>query len=118
MMAEGPTQLAIVSRPGDDPAGDLQRSLDRIRDLGATIACPAHQFPYRDVAGRAEQLKAFHQAEADLARGLMGPDATAWDVARRMPWKKPWDELGPGTRRFSLVHTLALLRNAQARQLP
>ena len=118
MMAEGPTQLAIVSRPGDDPCGDLLRSLDRIRDLGATIACPAHQFPYRDVAGRAEQLKAFHQAEADLVRGLMGPDATAWDVARRMRWKKPWDELGRGTRRFSLVHTLALLRNAQARQLP
>ncbi|MGI5182991.1 MBL fold metallo-hydrolase [Dactylosporangium sp. CA-152071] len=113
MMAEGPTQLAIVNRPGDDPAGDLFRSLDRIRDLGAAIACPAHQFPYRDVGGRAEELKAFHQAEVDQARTVAGAGDTAWDVARRMPWKKPWDELGGGTRRFSLVHTLALLRNAR-----
>ncbi|WP_460491839.1 MBL fold metallo-hydrolase [Dactylosporangium cerinum] len=113
MMAEGPTQLAIVSRPGDDPAGDLFASLDRIRDLGATVACPAHQFPYHDVAARAEQLKAFHQAEVDRVRDLMSAGSTAWDVARRMPWKKPWDDLGRGTRRFSLVHTLALLRSAR-----
>ncbi|MET7422761.1 MBL fold metallo-hydrolase [Dactylosporangium sp. NPDC005555] len=111
MMAEGPTQLAIVSRTGDDPAGDLLASLDRIRDLGATIACPAHQFPYRDVATRAEELKAFHRAEVDAVRGLTDGSATAWDVVRRMSWKKPWDELGRGTRRFNLVHTLALLRN-------
>ncbi|MBO4206560.1 MBL fold metallo-hydrolase [Micromonospora echinofusca] len=112
MMAEGPTQLAIVSRPEDDPAGDLFRSLDRIRDLGATIACPAHQFPYPDVAARATQLRAFHQAEVQAVRELTHDGATAWDLARRMTWKKPWDELGRGTRRFSLVHTLALLRNA------
>ncbi len=118
MMAEGPTQLAIVSRPDDDPAGDLLRSLDRIRDLGAGIACPAHQFPYRDAADRAEQLKAFHQGEVDAVRDLVDGPATAWDVARRMPWKKPWDELGPGTRRFNLVHTLALLRHAASRQAP
>ncbi|MFG2043490.1 MBL fold metallo-hydrolase [Dactylosporangium sp. NPDC048998] len=110
MMAEGPTQLAIVSRPGDDPAGDLFRSLDRIRDLGAAIACPAHQYPYGDVAARAEQLKAFHRAEVAAAHELAHGDATAWDVARRMTWKKPWAELGRGTRRFCLVHTLALLR--------
>jgi glyoxylase-like metal-dependent hydrolase (beta-lactamase superfamily II) len=116
MMAEGPTQLAVVSRPGDDPAGDLFATLERIAGLGAAIACPAHQFPYRDVAGRAAQLKAFHQDEAAEARDLAGDGATAWDVARRMTWKKPWAELGPGTRRFALMHTLALLRNAGTRR--
>ncbi|MFC8848829.1 MULTISPECIES: MBL fold metallo-hydrolase [unclassified Micromonospora] len=112
MMAEGPTQLAIVSRPDDDPAGDLFRSLGRIRDLGATIACPAHQFPYRDVAQRADELTAFHRGEVDLARELARDGADTWTLARRMPWKKPWDALGRGTRRFSLMHTLALLRHA------
>lgn len=116
MMAEGPTQLAIVSRPGDDPAGDLFRTLGVIGDLGASIACPAHQFPYRDVAGRAAELAAFHRAEVDAARAVAGPGDTAWDVARRLEWKKPWDELGRGTRRFHLIHTLALLRNAVSRE--
>ncbi|SCF26391.1 Glyoxylase, beta-lactamase superfamily II [Micromonospora matsumotoense] len=114
MMAEGPTQLAIVSRPDDDPAADLFRTLARIRDLGAAIACPAHQFPYRDVAARAEALTAFHRDEVETVRGLAHDGSTAWDLARRMTWKKPWDALGRGTRRFALVHTLALLRHATA----
>ncbi|MBW4700630.1 MBL fold metallo-hydrolase [Micromonospora sp. RL09-050-HVF-A] len=112
MMAEGPTQLAIVSRPDDDPAADLFGTLARIGDLGAAIACPAHQFPYRGVAARAQALTAFHRDEVATVRGLARDGDTAWDVARRMTWKKPWDELGRGTRRFALVHTLALLRHA------
>ncbi|MEU7957059.1 MBL fold metallo-hydrolase [Micromonospora humida] len=111
MMAEGPTQLAIVSRPDDDPAADLFGTLARIGDLGAAIACPAHQFPYRNVAARAQALAAFHRDEVETVRGLARDGDTAWDVARRMTWKKPWDELGRGTRRFALVHTLALLRH-------
>ncbi|MET7397310.1 MBL fold metallo-hydrolase [Dactylosporangium sp. NPDC005572] len=113
MMAEGPTQLAIVSRPGDDPAGDLFASLARIRDLGAAIACPAHQYPYGDVAARAEALAEHHRAEVAAAHALAGPGATAWDVAPRMTWRKPWDEQGRGTKRFNLVHTLALLTHRQ-----
>lgn len=114
MMAEGPTQLAIPSRPGDDPAGDLLASLDRIRDLGVEIACPAHQFAYRDVAARAEELRAFHQAEVDEVRGLLARYRTAWEIAPLLARAKPWDELGSGTRRFALVHTYALMRGAGA----
>jgi glyoxylase-like metal-dependent hydrolase (beta-lactamase superfamily II) len=112
MMAEGPTQLAVVSLPGDDPAGDLFASLDRIRDLGAAIACPAHQFAYRDVGARAEQLKAFHQAEVERVRALAAHGETPWDVAPHLTWNKPWSNLGVGSRRFALIHTLALLRHS------
>lgn len=114
MMAEGPTQLAIVSRPDDDPAADLFRTLRRIRDLDATIACPAHQFPYRDVAARADELTAVHRDEVEAVHGRAGAgtNATAWDIAQRTTWRKPWNDLGRGTQRFSLVHTHALMRNA------
>lgn len=116
MMAEGPTQLALPSLPGDDPAADLLATLDRIRGLGAAIACPAHQFAYRDVASRATELRAFHQAEVDRVRevsaSLSTEEPTAWEAAPHLRWSKPWDELGRGTRRFALVHTFALLRRA------
>ena len=112
MMAEGPTQLAIASRPGDDPAGDLLTTLGTIGDLGAAIACPAHQFPYRDVARRAAGLAAFHRAEVEAVREVAAEADSAWTVARRLTWKKPWDDLGRGTRRFHLIHTLALLKAA------
>jgi glyoxylase-like metal-dependent hydrolase (beta-lactamase superfamily II) len=112
MMAEGPTQLAIPSLPTDNPAADLLATLDRIPGLGAEIACPAHQFAYRDVAARAEELKGFHQAEVDAVRLLLDQHSTAWEIAPHLTWAKPWDELGTGTRRFALIHTLALMRGA------
>lgn len=114
MMAEGPTQLAIASQDGDNPAADLFASLDRIRDLGVDIACPAHQFAYRDVAARAEELKAFHVAEVEAVRALLRPGSTAWEIAPQLTWAKPWDELGSGTKRFALVHTYALMQGAGA----
>ncbi|QFG24656.1 MBL fold metallo-hydrolase [Actinomadura sp. WMMB 499] len=109
MMAEGPTQLAVPSLPGDDPAGDLLASLDRIRDLGAGIACPAHQTPYRDVRRRAEELAAFHRAELDAVARLLRTRESAWEIAPCLTWSKPWDELGTGGKRFALVHTLSLI---------
>lgn len=114
MMAEGPTQLAIPSQDGDDPAGDLVATLDRIADLGAEIACPAHQFAYRDVAARAAELKAFHEDEIAACRALLGEYTTAWEVAPHLTWAKPWDQLGTGTRRFALIHTSALIRGVAA----
>ncbi|WP_289008817.1 MBL fold metallo-hydrolase [uncultured Thermomonospora sp.] len=109
LMAEGPTQLAVPSLPGDDPAGDLLASLDRIRDLDVQIACPAHQFPYRDVAARAAELKAFHQAELEAVAKLLRTHRTAWEIAPHLRWSKPWDELGIGGKRFALIHTLSLV---------
>ena len=109
MMAEGPTQLAVPSLPGDDPAGDLLRSLDRIRGLGAEIACPAHQFPYRGVAARADELKAFHQAELDTVERLLRTHGSAWEIVPHLKRTKPWEELGTGSKRFALIHTLSLI---------
>lgn len=111
LMPEGPTQLAIVSRPDDDPLGDLLASLERIAALDAAIACPAHQYPYTDVATRALRLRDFHRAEADRVRELLDRYETAWEIAPHLSWPKPWERMGLGTRRFSLMHTLALLRS-------
>ncbi|GAA3941090.1 MBL fold metallo-hydrolase [Actinomadura viridis] len=109
MMAEGPTQLAVPSLPGDDPAGDLLASLDRLRALDVEIACPAHQFPYRDVAARAGELAAFHRAELDAVERLLRTRRSAWEIAPHLTWARPWEELGAGSRRFALMHTLSLV---------
>jgi glyoxylase-like metal-dependent hydrolase (beta-lactamase superfamily II) len=110
LMPEGPTQIAIVSRPEDDPTTDLLRSLETIAGLGATTACPAHQYPYTGVAERALGLRDFHQDEVDTVRRLLERHDTAWQVAPHLTWNKPWDELGLGSKRFALMHTLALVR--------
>lgn len=110
LMPEGPTQVAIVSTPDDDPATDLLASLERIAGLGASTACPAHQYPYTRVAERALALRDFHRDEIDRVRSLLERHDTAWEIAPHLTWSKPWDELGLGSRRFALMHTIALVR--------
>lgn len=110
LMPEGPTQLAIAAEPGDDPAGDLLASLRRIADLDPDLAGPAHQWPYTDVARRARELHDFHAREVDAVVDFAGRYETAWEIAPHLTWAKPWDEMGLGTQRFALVHTLGLLR--------
>jgi hypothetical protein len=61
------------------------------------------------VARRAAELAEFHRAEVEAVRKIATSADTAWTTARRLAWKKPWDDLGRGTRRFHLIHTLALL---------
>lgn len=112
LMPEGPTQLAIASLPGDDPASDLLASIETIAGLDAEIACPAHQFAFRGVAERARRLHDHHASELAQVRGLLGEHESAWDLVPHRPLPKPWAEMGSGTRRFALVHTLALMRGA------
>lgn len=115
LMPEGPTQLAIAAEPGDDPAGDLLASLRRIAALDPVLAGPAHQYPFTDVGRRALDLHDFHAREVDAVAKLADRYDTAWEIAPHLTWAKPWAEMGLGTQRFSLVHTLGLLRAVRSR---
>ncbi|MDP3893440.1 MAG: MBL fold metallo-hydrolase [Nocardioides sp.] len=114
LMPEGPTQLALAPLAGDDPAGDLLASLRRIADLDPAMGCAAHQYPYADVARRALALHDHHAREVDEVARLASTYDTAWEIAPHLTWAKPWAAMGPGTKRFSLVHTHALLRAVRA----
>ena len=110
LMPEGSTQLAIPARPEDDPAAELLATLRRIEQLAPEVGAAAHQYPFRDVAGRARDLHDHHAREVDEVARLAGVFDTAWEIAPHLTWAKPWELMGVGTQRFSLVHTLALLR--------
>ncbi|MFS3126783.1 MBL fold metallo-hydrolase [Nocardioides sp. Bht2] len=110
LMPEGSTQLALAPLRHDDPVGDLLGSFATIGGLGATVACPAHQYPFLDVEERCHELAALHTAEQARARALATTHLDAWGVAPQLSWAKPWHEMGISTRRFALVHTHALLQ--------
>lgn len=110
LMPEGPVQLSIPRLPTDDPASDLLASLQRIAALDVPVAAPAHQYSFTRVAARAAELHHFHAGEvAEVAR-LATRYADAWQIAPHLTWRKPWSQMGVGTQRFALLHTLALLR--------
>lgn len=110
LMPQGPVQLALAPLPQDDPVGDLLGTLATIGGLGATVACPAHQYPFVDVEQRCHELADEHAAEQQRARHLATTHLDAWGVAPHLEWIKPWAQMGVNTRRFALVHTHALLQ--------
>lgn len=117
VLARGEVQLGLVVTAADDPAGELERSLERVAAVAPALALPGHQEPIRDLAARARE--ALGELEARLAQTeatvRARPGATAWDVAGAIPWGRPWERLGLGARRYAVMQAAGWLRRLAAR---
>ncbi|MGX4694426.1 MBL fold metallo-hydrolase [Streptomyces sp. JNUCC 63] len=79
---------------GDDPLGDYLRSLDRLEDFDADEVLPAHEYRFTDLPGRLRELREHHdQRFAEVLAALSEGAETAWDIAVRMTWSRPWHAL-------------------------
>lgn len=76
-------------------------SLERValadEEHGGLTALPAHEYRFRGLAARARALQAHH---AERCRELLGivreaGEPTMWELAARLTWSRPWDEVGP-----------------------
>jgi hypothetical protein len=76
--------------------------------------CPAHEYRFADICARVDELLAHHRdrLRAVLQQLKEGP-ATAWDIARGMPWNRPWDEIGPIMKRAALGEAMAHVRHLE-----
>jgi glyoxylase-like metal-dependent hydrolase (beta-lactamase superfamily II) len=94
-----------------DPLGDFLEALERVGRLPATEVLPAHEYRFRGLADRVDQLIGHHRARlAELAGQLPDePGPTAWEMAERVSWSRPWAEIPSYLRRVALGETLAHL---------
>jgi hypothetical protein len=67
-----------------------------------------------DLPARVATLRAHHQERLEEAISAIrsGVD-TAWGIAERMIWNRPWDEMQPFTRRAAVGEALAHLEHLQ-----
>ena len=104
-----------ASRPGD-PLGGYLRSLARTTAFPADEALPAHEYRFRGIDVRAEQL-IDHHADRNLEALRVAaalPSPTAWAIAAGMTWSRGWDSLHGLLRRMALGETVAHLRHLEA----
>ncbi|MER5882470.1 MBL fold metallo-hydrolase [Streptomyces sp. NPDC001941] len=93
-----------------DPLGDYLASLERIGRLGVAEVLPAHQHAFADAAGRVRELLEHHEERlADLRRLLAAP-LTPWQLAERMEWNRPWEQIPYGSRNIAVSEAEAHLR--------
>lgn len=93
------------------PLADFLDSLAKVAELETDEVLPAHEYRFRGLAARVSQLVAHHEHRLGEIEAILRdePGATAWDVAGRLTWSRPWGDIEQWMRRAALGETLAHL---------
>jgi glyoxylase-like metal-dependent hydrolase (beta-lactamase superfamily II) len=102
-----------------DPLRDFLDSLGAVRDLDPAEVLPAHEWRFRGLAGRVDELTAHHEARlAELLAALRShPHSTPWQLAAHLTWSRPWGQYERRMRIFAVTETDAHLRLLASRGL-
>ncbi|MFJ3212578.1 MBL fold metallo-hydrolase [Streptomyces flaveolus] len=99
-------------RPGQRPLADFLDSLSRLASWDDHEALPAHEYRFRGLAARTEQLRDHHAKRLDELLAVV--DAlgrpTLWEVTAHLTWSRPWEQVGP-MRFAALAETEAHVRH-------
>ena len=96
---------------GGDPLADFLASLEKVNRPDVIGVLPAHEHRFTPLDRRVQQITTHHRAHLEAIEALLadGP-RTLWDLARRLEWNRPWDELDLSMRRAAVNETAAHLR--------
>lgn len=101
---------------GDDPLGDYLRSLERLRGRDSDEVLPAHEHRFVGLDARLDELRAHHERRFDeVVAAVRDGVVTAWDIASRMAWSRPWERIGGFMRRAAVAEAMAHLRALELR---
>ncbi len=114
--------IGLYEDPDDttvaDPLGDYLDSLERIGRLAPAEVLPAHRHPFPDATVRVQELLDHHDDRLTGLRTLLTTPLTAWQLAERMEWNRPWSEIPPGSRNIAVseaeAHVRRLVKLGQA----
>ncbi|MFE2379151.1 MBL fold metallo-hydrolase [Streptomyces sp. NPDC059398] len=106
--------IGLYEDPDDatvtDPLGDYLDSLERIGRLAPAEVLPAHQYAFTDAASRVRELLAHHEDRLRDLLSLLASPRTPWQVAERMEWNRPWEQIPHGSRNIAVSEAEAHLR--------
>lgn len=96
-----------------DPLGDYLCSLAKVRALPVQEVLPGHEWRFRGLAARADQIIEHHRHRLDelLTAARERPASTPWELAGHLSWSRPWDQYDGQMRVFAVTETLAHLRH-------
>jgi glyoxylase-like metal-dependent hydrolase (beta-lactamase superfamily II) len=106
--------ISFHPQAGPDPLGDFLASLDKVGAYHAREVLPAHEYRFADLGRRVAELKSHHEARFGEVIAAIGEGyTTAWEIASRMTWNKPWEQIQGWMRRAAAGEALAHLRYLQ-----
>ncbi|GAA3195386.1 MBL fold metallo-hydrolase [Actinocorallia longicatena] len=106
-----PAVVVHPQQPGD-ALGDFFASLEKVRGLRVEEVLPAHEYRFAGLDARVAELLDHHEERLTEIEGAVGRAAegpTAWELATRLTWSRPWEQIQPFMRRTAMLETLAHL---------
>ncbi len=83
-------------RPGQAPLAEFLASLKRLAAWDDHEALPAHEYRFRGLARRTDELRAHHSRRLEEILFVVEESfrPTLWEVTARLSWSRPWDQVG------------------------
>ena len=102
-----------------DPLRDYLDSLAAIGTEEPTEVLPAHEWRFRGLRSRTDELTAHHEHRlAELLDAIRdNPRSTPWQLAAHLTWSRPWEQYERRMRIFAVTETDAHLRLLASRGL-
>ena len=110
--------VGLQSPSAPPPLGPYLNSLRKLQAHESAEVLPAHEWRFRGLGLRIDQLLAHHGARCDEIVAVLadfGP-ASAWQVTERLTWSRGWAAIQGMQQRAALVETLAHLRYLEDQQ--
>jgi glyoxylase-like metal-dependent hydrolase (beta-lactamase superfamily II) len=103
-----PNISLMMQTSNESPLHDYLLSLAKVRDLEVDEVFPAHEWRFRGLTERADDIAAHHEKRlAELLAAIAAnPDTTPWFLAGQLTWSRPWDQYN-GRMRISAVNEAA-----------
>jgi glyoxylase-like metal-dependent hydrolase (beta-lactamase superfamily II) len=103
--------ISADKRLDEDALADFLRSLQRIRSEGVDEVLPAHEWRFRGLAGRVDELADHHEKRlAELLAVIrLNPGSVPWHMASQMTWSRTWDQYDGFMRIAAVGETMAHL---------
>ncbi|MGW0596867.1 MBL fold metallo-hydrolase [Streptomyces sp. NPDC002776] len=106
--------IGLYEDPDDttvtDPLGDYLDSLERVARLAPAEILPAHQHPFTGAEARVRELLTHHETRLTGLLTLLREPLTAWQLAERMEWNRPWEQIPYGSRTIAVSEAESHLR--------
>lgn len=93
----------------EPPLGPYLNSLERIRRFADAEVLPAHEWRFRGLAARLDQLAEHHAERCDEITSVISSrgSMTMWELTERLTWSRGWDNVHGFQRRAALAETRA-----------
>jgi glyoxylase-like metal-dependent hydrolase (beta-lactamase superfamily II) len=103
--------ISVHAQQQGNPLAEYLDSLRRVRALDADEVLPAHEWRFRGLQERVDQILHHHAERLDETEAELraSPGLTCWEATMRLSWSRDWAHIKGFMRRAAVGETLAHL---------